>query len=115
MIRAACILAAMLMAAFFATGVLAQTTSTGSQTQTQNQVQQTLPPASTCFICDCNNQDFSCRTGCAGITDFAARQRCEAACGTTQSRCLLNAQALQRQVDAQRASVQVGSSSGATN
>ena len=118
MIRAATIVvSAMLLTVCIVTGALAQTvgTSTTVTTSTGNQVQLNLPPASSCFICDCNNQDFSCRTGCAAITNFSARQQCEAGCGTSQSQCLLNAQALQRQLDAQRAAAQAGTSSGATN
>lgn len=114
MIRAACIVMVTLMAAFTATAAWAQTSSTTSTTTT-SQTQQILAPASACFICDCNNQDFSCRTSCAAITDFVSRQRCEIACGTTQAQCLSNAQVLQRQLDTQRAAAQATTSSGATN
>lgn len=94
----------------------AQATSATGQTQTQNQVtQQNLPPAGTCFNCDCNTQDFACRTGCAGITDFARRQQCEAACGKTQSDCLVRAQRLQRAQDEQRNQTVQSTASGRTN
>jgi len=72
-----------------------------AQTTAITQPLQTLPPAPTCFICDCNSQDFSCRTGCA-MTDFAARQQCLASCATQQAQCLANAQVLQRAIDTQR-------------
>ncbi len=113
MIRAACIAMATLMAAFTATGTSAQTSTTTSTTSTQTQ--QTLAPASACFICDCNNQDFTCRTSCATVTDFVSRQSCEIACGTTQAQCLSNAQVQQRQIDTQRAAARATTSSGATN
>jgi len=94
----------------------AQATSTSGQTQTQNQVQQqNLPPASTCFNCDCNTQDFACRTACTAITDFTRRQQCEAACGQTQADCLVRAQRLQRAQDEQRNLTQQSTASGRTN
>lgn len=94
----------------------AQATSASGQTQTQNQVQQqNLPPASTCFNCDCNTQDFACRTACTAITDFTRRQQCEAACGQTQASCLANAQRLQRAQDEQRNLTQQSTASGRTN
>ncbi|MFP5222697.1 MAG: hypothetical protein ACLGSA_10450 [Acidobacteriota bacterium] len=94
----------------------AQATSTTGQTQTQNQVtQQNLPPAGTCFNCDCNTQDFACRTGCAGITDFTRRQQCEAGCGQTQADCLVRAQRLQRAQDEQRSQTLQSTASGRTN
>ncbi|MFZ5425467.1 MAG: hypothetical protein ACOZEN_00725 [Thermodesulfobacteriota bacterium] len=100
----------------FAAPAAAQSTSASGQTQTQNQVTiQNLPPAPTCFTCDCNNQDFACRTGCASITDFARRQQCEAACGQQQSQCLYNAQRLQRAQDEQRSLTQQSTASGRTN
>lgn len=95
---------------------LAQSTSASGQTQTQNQVtQQNLPPASTCFNCDCNTQDFACRTACTAITDFTRRQQCEAACGQTQADCLSRAQRLQRAQDEQRNLTQQSTASGRTN
>ncbi|WP_027191152.1 hypothetical protein [Fundidesulfovibrio putealis] len=94
----------------------AQSTSASGQTQTQNQVtQQNLPPASTCFNCDCNTQDFACRTACTAITDFTRRQQCEAACGQTQADCLSRAQRLQRAQDEQRNLTQQSTASGRTN
>ena len=78
------------------------TTTTGAQTQVQLQ---NLPPAPTCFICNCNNQDFSCQTACnnsASYPDFASRQQCLAACDQQQATCLANAQMQQRAVNTQR-------------
>ena len=91
----------------------AQTSSTAAQTQNQVR-QQDLPPAPTCFTCDCNTQDFACRTPCARIADFVRRQQCEADCGLRQAACLQNAQLQQRAVDAQRAALvqQQSSASG---
>lgn len=94
----------------------AQATSATGQTQTQNQVrQQNLPPAPTCFTCDCNNQDFACNTACNSIVDFTARQQCIAACGQTYSQCLQNAQRLQRAQDEQRNLTQQSTSTGRAN
>ena len=98
--KTAVLLALLAMSALPAWG---QSSSAVGQTQTQNQVrQQNLPPAPTCFTCECNNIDFACRTGCAAITDFTRRQQCEAACGQQQATCLSNAQRLQRAQDEQR-------------
>lgn len=95
---------------------LAQSTSASGQSQTQNQVTiQNLPPAATCFTCECNTADFDCRTACVSSTDPVRRQQCEAACGQTLSTCLSNAQRLQRAVDEQRALTQQSSSSARTN
>ena len=94
----------------------AQSTSVAGQSQTQNQVtQQNLPPAPTCFPCECNTQDFGCRTSCASITDFTRRQQCEAACGQAQSECLARAQRLQRAQDEQRNLTVQSTASGRTN
>lgn len=94
----------------------AQSTTPSGQSQTQNQVNiQNLPPAATCFTCNCNNQDFACRTECAAITDFVRRQQCEAACGRQQSQCLYNAQLQQRAQDEQRNLTQSSTASGRTN
>jgi hypothetical protein len=83
----------------------AQSTTTTSSGSTQATINN-LAPASNCFICECNSQDFTCRTACASITDFATRQQCEAACGQQQSTCLSNAQVQQRAVDTQRLATQ---------
>ncbi len=101
----------------FAAPAAAQSTTASGQTQTQNQVTiQNLPPAPTCFTCDCNNQDFACRTSCNNAyTNFAARQQCLAACGQQQSQCLYSAQLKQRAVDDQRALTQQSTASGRTN
>jgi len=72
-----------------------------AQTTAITQPLRTLPPAPTCFICDCDSQDFSCRTGCA-MTDFAARQQCQASCAIQKAQCLANARVLQRAEDNQR-------------
>lgn len=94
----------------------AQSSTATGQSQTQNQVTiQNLPPAATCFTCDCNNQDFACRTSCASITDFVTRQQCEAACGQQQAKCLYNAQLQQRAQDEQRNLTQQSTASGRTN
>lgn len=97
----------------FPGAVLAQSTSASGQTQTQNQVTiQNLPPAATCFNCDCNTADFDCRTDCFNTySDLVKRQQCEATCGRTLSTCLANAQKLQRAVDEQRALTQQSSTS----
>ncbi|GFK92868.1 hypothetical protein NNJEOMEG_00696 [Fundidesulfovibrio magnetotacticus] len=106
---------ALALAAFPASAMAQSTTAVG-QTQTQNQVTiQSLPPAATCFNCECNNTDFTCRTACMDYTDLIKRQQCEAACGQTLSTCLANAQKLQRAVDEQRALTQQSSASGRTN
>ena len=85
----------------------AQATTATGQTQTQGLVQQqNLPPAPTCFTCDCNSQDFDCRTSCNAITNFASRQQCLASCGQQQATCLSNAQVQQRAQDAQRQAAQ---------
>ncbi|WP_243362632.1 hypothetical protein [Fundidesulfovibrio terrae] len=91
-----------------ATSVLAQTTTTTTTTTstTPQATVNTLPPASTCFTCDCNNQDFSCRTPCNAITDFASRQQCLSACDQAQATCLSNAQVQQRAVDTLRQTLQ---------
>lgn len=83
----------------------AQTTTTTTSGQTQATVN-SLSPASSCFICECNTTDFACRTSCASITDFTTRQQCEAACGQQQATCLSNAQVQQRAVDTQRLATQ---------
>ena len=83
----------------------AQTTTTTTTGQTQATIN-SLSPASSCFICECNTADFSCRTGCAAITDFVSRQQCDAACGQQQATCLSNAQVQQRAVDTQRLATQ---------
>ncbi len=92
---------ACLLALSLASAAHAQTTQTQGQVKLNN-----LPPAATCFTCNCNNDDLICRTGCDSITDFVARQRCLAACGQTLSTCLSNAQLQQRAQDEQRHQVQ---------
>ena len=98
-----------LVGVLWAASALAQTTITtttanNTTTTTATQPLPALPPASACFICNCNNQDFSCRTAC-NTTDFAARQQCLAACASQQAQCLANAQAQQRAVDTKRQSM----------
>jgi len=92
----------------FAAPLMAQTTTTTTTTvngQTQATVN-TLPPATTCFTCDCNTQNFTCSTACNAITDFASRQQCQASCDQTQATCLYNAQVQQRAIDTQRQAAQ---------
>jgi len=105
-------LAAVLASLLGAAPLAAQSTTPTGQAQTQNQVrQQNLPPAPTCFTCDCNSQDFDCRTACNVYGDFAARQQCLAACGLQQATCLSSAQVQQRAVDTQRQASQTAPSS----
>jgi hypothetical protein len=78
---------------------------------------QNLPPAPTCFICDCNDQDFDCRTSCQSPSStFVATQQCLAACLDQQASCLANAQTQQSLIDAQRAQLlqQTGTSTSTT-
>jgi hypothetical protein len=99
-----------------AAAALAQTATTTITTTTSPQATvNVLPPASTCFTCDCNSQDFSCRTTCNAITDFASRQQCLSSCDQTKSTCLSNAQVQQRAADTQRQALQstTGSTLGA--
>jgi hypothetical protein len=95
------------------TNTTTTTTTTGlTQVQLSN-----LPPAPTCFICDCNSQDFSCQTACNDSTtypDFASRQQCLAACDQQQATCLSNAQVQQRAVDTQRQALQNTSPTSST-
>jgi hypothetical protein len=106
----------LLALAALSSSAFAQATSVTGQTQTQNQVrQQNLPPAPTCFTCDCNNQDFACNTACNIIVDFAARQQCIADCGQNQAKCLENAQRQQRAQDEQRNLTQQTTASGRSN
>ena len=110
-VRAILILACVLCAS----PVLGQTAITTGQGSSQGQaVVQTLPPIGSCFICDCNSQDFACTTSCAGITDPVARQQCLASCGYQKSQCLSNAQILQRQMDDQRAAAMLTGSTATT-
>jgi len=101
----------------FPLAALAQSTTASGQSQTQNQVTiQNLPPAASCFTCDCNTADVDCRTDCFNsYSDLVKRQQCEATCGRTLATCLSNAQRLQRAVDEQRALTQQNASSARTN